>query len=61
MYKMRKYIIKVGYNSISTLTFARKWYPSEARIAWDVLDAMQRTGIIEDFTIMEVESFESTY
>ena len=58
---MKKYIIKVGYNSISTLTFAREWYPFEVRTAWDVLDVMQSTGIIEDFTIMEVESFESTY
>lgn len=58
---MKKYIIKVGYNSISTLTFAREWYPAEKAIVWDVLESMRISGVIDDFKITEVESFESTY
>lgn len=58
---MLKYIIKVHFGGIRTLTFAGKWYLTEKNIVWNVLESLRISGAIDDFEITEVESFESTY
>lgn len=58
---MLKYIIKVHFGGIRTLTFAGRWCLTEKNIVWNVLESLRISGAIDDFDITEVESFESTY
>lgn len=61
VYDVKKYIIKVHFGGIRTLTFASKWYLAEKNRVWDVLETLRISGAIDDFDITEVESFESTF
>lgn len=58
---MKKYIFKLHFEIIKTLTFARELTSSEYYLIVGILAAERAAGILNGFEIKEVDSFESTF
>lgn len=58
---MKKYIIKLHFEGIRTLTFARELNANEKEVVTGILEAERSAGILDGYEIREVRSFESTF